>query len=457
MKRKDPAGIAPEVPVAQGALPLLGHLVPLARDPLGFLRDLATREGLLRVRLGPISAVVVCDPGLTREVLRRDRVFDKGGFYFKRAREMAGDGLATCPYSKHRRQRRLVQPAFHIARLPGYAQIMADQIDTVTRSWEDGQVLDALANTLTIASRTIVATLFSNTLPPSLLKQALDALTTGFDGVYKRLLLPPPLDRLPTPGNLSYHRANMRLRSIIDELIGERRAGNTDHGDLLSALLAACGPEDDGDDALSDSEIRDQVVTFFLAGTETTANTLAWALHLITQHPDVYDRLRAEVDQVLAGRSATYADLPRLDLTSRVISETLRLWPPTWMFTRTVTEDTQLGEYRLSAGTTVVYSPYLLHHRPDLYSDPCRFDPDRWTPDQRSSLPRDAFIPFGNGARKCIGETFARTETTLALATLTAQWHLHIVPGRMVQPAPSATLRPKDLHLRATRRPSLSI
>lgn len=436
------------------ALPLLGHLVPLVRDPLGFLRSLPGCGDLVGVRVGPAHAVVVCDPGLTWQVLCHDRVFDKGSFFFERVRELFGDGLLTCPYSRHRRQRRLLQPAFHPDRFPGYAQVMTDRISAVTGSWRHGQILDVVREMTTMTATTTAATLFADTLPSPLLRQACDDLTTLLTGVYWRSLMPPPLERLPTPGNRRYHQTNARLRQTLKEVITARNASTTHHQDLLGALLSARDPEGNNQ-GLSETEILDQVVTFFAGGTETTAYTLAWALHLLAQHPDISARLHAEVDTVLAGHPATHADLPQLELTGRVIRETLRLWPPGWILTRIVTTDSDLGGHHLPAGTTIVVSPYLLHHRPDLYEHPDRFDPDRWLPEAAQAIPRHAYIPFSVGARRCIGDTFGFTEATLALATITTRWHLQPVFGQQVRPAVAAALRPKGLRLRTIAKRSI--
>ncbi|XXX81532.1 cytochrome P450 [Sorangium sp. So ce134] len=427
--------------------------MPLLRDSLGFLMSLPEHGDLVRVRLGPFPATLVCDPGLTRHVLRDDRTFDKGGPLFDRARELIGDGVASCPHSEHRRQRRLLQPAFHPSRLLGYAQAFTAKIAEVTGSWRDGQVLDVPAEMLSISARVIGETMFSETLPAPVLHQALDDLTSVNAGVYQRMLMPPPLDRLPTPGNRRYHEARARLRHTLGGIIADRRASGTDRGDLLSALLAARDPDHAGvRQALSDAEIYDQVVTFFLAGAETTATTLAWALHLVAQHPDIEERLHAEADAVLNGGAAAHEHLPKLELTSRIITETLRLYPPIWLLTRSAVVDTHLGGHPIPAGTTIAYSPYLIHHRPDLYPDPERFDPDRWDGTRRPPPPRDAFIPFGGGARKCIGDQFGTIEATLALATLAARWHLRALPGQLVRPAVSASLRPHGLRMRASRR-----
>jgi cytochrome P450 len=441
------------IPTAQGAVPLLGHILRLARDPLAFLKSLPQHGDLVRVRLGPFTAVVVCDPDLTWQVLQDDRVFDKGGLFFDRVAEVGGDGLLTSPRSRHRRQRRLMQPAFHQYRLPGYAQTMTEQIAAVTDSWRDGQSLDVLEEMSTITTRILAATMFSNTLSPEVVRQVCDDFSTAVTGLYRRMLTPPPLDRLPTPASRRYYQARARLLNTVQGVIADRRASGADHGDLLSALLAARDP-DSGGHGLTDSELVDQVVTVFGAGVETNAAALAWALHLLAQHPDVNDRLQAEVDTVLAGRAAGYADLPALELTRRIITETLRVWPPAWILTRVTTVDTHLGDHLIPAGTNLFYSAYLIHHRPDVYADPDRFDPDRWLPERAKAIPRDAFIPFGFGARKCIGDAFGLTEATLALATITTRYDLEPVPGQRVRAAPGGTLRPHGLRMRVTARTS---
>lgn len=438
------------IPLAPGGLPLLGHVVPLLRDRLGFLRSLPEYGALVRVRLGPAEAVVVCDPGLTRQVLRDDQTFDKGGPLYDRARATVGDGLVACPYGRHRRQRRLVQPAFHASRLPSYAQIMTEQVTAVTGSWHDSTIIDVLAAMMAITSRTTAATMFSDATPTSTLSQTLDDVTVIFADLYRRMMTPPPFNRLATPANRRYEHARTRLRHNLECIAADRRGTGADHGDVLSALLAA--RDQDGGDSLTDTEVTDTLLTFFLAGTETTATTLAWALHLLACGPDIERELHAEVDAVLAGRPASYRDLPQLPLTGRIITETLRLWPPAWVVTRAVTDDTQLGSHVLPAGTTVVYSPYLIHHRADLYPDPERFAPDRWLSPEATTGLHGAFIPFGGGARKCIGDAFGTIEATLALATITTRWRLLSLPGQHVRPALSAALAPQGLRMRTVVR-----
>jgi cytochrome P450 len=443
--------------IAPGRLPVLGHLVPLLRDPLRFLRSLPAHGDLVQVDIGIARAVVVCDPELIRQVLRDDRDFDKGGLIYDRAREVLGDGLASCPHHKHRRLRRLAQPAFHTTRFSRYTQIMTERTAAATRSWHDGQILDVFDEMSSITSGILAETMFSNALSPSAIRQALEDLTTVIDGWYKRMFMPPPLDRLPTPANRRYERARVRLRGIVDGVIADRRADGTDHGDLLSALLSA--QDDDGamasDRPLSDAEIADQILTFFSAGAESTASTVSWALYLIACRPDIEQRLHAELAAVLAGDVATYTDVPRLELTSQIVMETLRLYPPFWLLTRKVTVDSKLGDCTIPADATVVVSPYLLQHRSDLHDTPEEFNPDRWAGAQQKGqrVSRDAFLPFGAGARKCIGDQFGFAESVLMLATIASRWRLAACSSRTVYPTRAATtLRPHGLRLRIAAR-----
>ncbi|WP_323179578.1 cytochrome P450 [Streptomyces sp. NBC_00654] len=439
------------IPPAPHAWPLIGHLVSLARDPLAFLKSLPAHGPLVRVHMGPVPLVVICDPELTRQALVDDRLFDKGGPVFDRFRDVLGDGLSSCPHHAHRRLRRLTQPAFHPDRLPGYARTMTACVEEVTGSWTPGRTLAVPTEMMSISSRVTAATLFSNSLPAAEFGQLIDDVRTIAGGLFRRMLLAPPLDRLPTPDNRAHQRAHTRLRHTCDRIIADRRADGTDHGDLLSALVTARDLEDGGR-GMTDAEISDTILTVFLAGTETTASTLAWALDLLARHPAIEQRLHSELDTVLRGAPASHADLPRLELTGRIITETLRLYPSAWFLTRTVTHDTHLGGHPLPTGTNLAYSPYLIHHRPDLHTDPETFDPDRWDP-ERPQPPRHAFIPFATGARKCIGDTFAMAEATLALADITARWSLKHLPGHhRTRPVLGASFGPGRLRMQATPR-----
>jgi pentalenene oxygenase len=293
---------------------------------------------------------------------------------------------------------------------------MTKHIAEITASWQHGQILDILPEMTTLTARIAVETMFSDALPSAVLPRVLNDLNDLLSSIYTRTIVPKPLDKLLILGNYRFNRARTHLQEIIHRMISNRRASGVNYGDLLSTLLTAREPTEG--QGLSDAEIIDQVMTFFLAGSETTAHALAWALYLLAHHPDVEQQLHAEVDTVLAGIAADFEDLPKLQLAGRVITETLRMYPPAWTLARTATIDTRLGKHSIPAGTILLYSPYLLHHLPDLYPDHHRFDPDRWTEGHCTPPSREAFLPFAAGARKCVGDTFAVTEATLALATL---------------------------------------
>jgi cytochrome P450 len=435
---------------APGALPLLGHALVLGRKPLDFLASLPAHGDLVRIKLGPWSAYVVCHPDLVHQILVNDRTFDKGGPTFDKARKVAGNGVGSCGHRDHRRQRRLVQPAFHRDRIPGYARVMTEQIAAVTQPWHDGQVLDVLAvmNALTMAVAT--RTLFTTQIDESTLIEIQQCATDFSTGIARQMVMPSELlNKIPTPGNRRFDRAQNRLRHHTGQLITNHRRAGIDHGDLLSMLLAA---RDDDGQGLADSEIHDQVLTFLLGGSETTSTALSWVWYLLGCHPDIQARLHTEVDTVLNGRIAEYHDIPKLELTGRIITETLRLYPPAWMVTRLTTTDTELAGQHLPAGTIVVFSPYVVHHRADLYPDPDRFDPDRWRNGNTHLLPRGAFTPFAGGARKCIADVFAMAETTLALASIATRWQLDPLPRARVRPAPRFVLAPRSFRMRLRQR-----
>ncbi|MYW01782.1 cytochrome P450 [Streptomyces sp. SID3343] len=443
---------AASIPLAPRALPLLGHALQLLRDPLAFITSLSGYRRMVRVRLGPSSAVMICDPGLTRQVFLNDRVFDKGGAIYDRIREVIGDGLSTCAYPLHRRQRRLCQPSFHPTRLTGYGEVFARAAQAKASTWRDGEVVDVTQDMMTLTTRATMETMFSGALPEETMRRALTDTSTVVSAFFRRMMTPALLRGLPTPKKRRYDEARHRLSATIEEIIAERRADATDHADLLSALIGAVDEESEGGEMrLSDSELADEALTFFLGGMETTAITLAWALHLLATNPHVQHRLQAETDEVLADNDGALdtRHLPSLGLASRVVTETLRLYPPAWMMTRTLREDAELGGVRLKGGSTIVLSPYLLHRRSDLYTEPNRFDPDRWlgvNPD------RATYIPFGAGPRKCIGDQFALTEAVLALTAIVARWHLAPIGDEPFRPKVETSLSSRGLHLRLHER-----
>lgn len=431
---------AQEVPRAPRAIPIAGHAISLARAPLKFLSGLPGYGDVVEVKIGPLRVIVVCDPMLTHQVLLDDRTFDKGGPLYDRVREIIGEGIASCQRPSHRRQRRVVQPALQKARIEGYAAQMSSQFAALAAGWRDGQTLDVVAEMVQGASRTIAATIFAGYLPEAQLAAMCGDVKTVLDAIPLRAFLPPGLTRLPTPGKRRFDQANARLRTSIGAAVAADRA---DHDGLLALLMDSPPGDERG---LSPAEIADNTMTLFLAGIDTTASTLAWALHLLAGNPDAEQLLHAEVDAVVPGGTATFTELVDLPVTARVLSESLRLYPPGWLFTRITTSATVLGGYAIPAGKIIAYSPYLLHRRPELHPDPGRFDLGR------ESAPQGAYLPFGAGARQCAGRDFAFTEATIALATIAARWKLIPVPGSQVRPSAGLALTPNGLRMRAIPR-----
>lgn len=411
---------------APGRVPLLGHGGAMLRRPLEFLASLSAHGDLVEIRVGPWPFHVICHPELAHHVLTSDRVFDKGGPLFSRLRELVGDGLASCPHARHRRQRRLVQPAFRGDRLPGYAEVMTAQTLAMTERWRHGQVIDLKDHLLTLSARTLARTIFTAEHCEAAVAAAVPYAQMITGGVTRQLLTPALLKSVPTPGKQRFDRLTAQLREAVREVVERYRRDGVDRGDLLSMLLA----EQDGD-RLTDDEVFNEVVTMVIAGVETVAITLNWVFRLLYRHPESERRLHAEVDRVLGGRAATWADLPSLELTGRVITEALRLFPSDWLLTRVTTEDAELAGRTLPTGSIVAYNGYVVHQRADLYPRPTVFDPDRWV-DQRA--PRGGFLAFGGGGRKCVGDVFGLTQTTLALATIAGRWRLAPARPSRVRP-----------------------
>jgi cytochrome P450 len=359
---------------APGAWPLLGHVPRLVRDPLGFLTGLPVHGDIVDVKVGLTRASVVCHPELVHQMLLNDRSFDKGGALFERMREFAGNGVGTCLRAEHRRQRRLVQPAFHPSRFPGYAGVMVEQVTSETASWADGQILDVRHTMARITSRVLTRCLFSTLESEMTTTTFIDTADELMNWLLPRVLTPSALDWVPLRSKRHFNRACARLRAFSTQIIADRRQTDTDCGDVLSALLAA---HDEDGSALSDSELVDQITILYIAGSENSAATLAWVFHILTSHPDVEQHLHTEVDTVLADRPATFDDLPRLPYTRQIIDETLRLQSIAWMVTRVTTTNTALGGHLIPTGRTLVYSPYMIHRQPRTHTNPGRFDPDR--------------------------------------------------------------------------------
>ncbi|GGW28599.1 cytochrome P450 [Streptomyces xantholiticus] len=428
------------VPRAPGGVPLLGHALKLWRDPLGFLNSLRQNGELVRVDLGTMPMYVATSARLVNEVtVKQARSFEKGRL-FDRVRPLVGNGLANAGGETHRKHRRLMQPLFHHQRIAGYAETMSRRVLALAESWTPGQeiAVEQVMGEYTI--ETLAETMFSADIG----RPAVEAVRRNFPVILKYMLIraasPRFLDRLPIRPNREFDAASESMRRVIDEVIATtRESGQADRPDLLSVLLAT--RDADTGEGLTDTEVRDELVTILFAGTETTASTLSWAFHELARHPDVEKQLVAEIDEVVGDRAVTIEDIPRLPGVKRVLDEVIRLYGVTLLMRRTTTE-VDLGGYTLPAGAEVAFSLYALHRDPDLYEDPDRFDPDRFLPERWAGRGREEFVPFGSGNRKCIGDAFAWTEATIALATILRRWKLRPVPGHTPRAAASAMAHP---------------
>jgi cytochrome P450 len=335
----------------------------------------------------------------------------------------------------------LAQPAFYRQRIATYAADIVGKAGSFRDRWKPGQQLDLSPEMMHLTLDIIAKTLFDSDVAAEV--EEISREVNAIMGLYNFLVVVPLAEMLqhyPLPGMKRFRRARARLDAIVYRMIEEHRRDDRHGGDLLSMLLAA--RYDDGS-AMPDLQVRDEVMTIFLAGYETIANALTWTWYLLSQNPEAESKLHAELASVLAGRNAGYDDIPKLNYTEMVLSESMRLYPPAWAMGRLALEDFSLGSYFLPKGTTVFMSQYIMHRDRRYFPDPERFDPERWRPEAKAERPRYSYFPFGGGARQCIGESFAWIEGILILATLAQRWRPRLVPGHRVEPQPLITLRPK--------------
>jgi cytochrome P450 len=440
------------VPRAPGHLPLLGHMVRLWRRPFDFLTKLPELGPLVRVDMGTLPIYFVTTPELTHELLvTKQKSFDKGRF-FDRLRDLAGNGLATAPREIHHRNRRIVQPVFHHHHLVRYATAMSRQAQALADSWKPGQELDMTKVMADYSIQVLSETMFGTDINRRAVETTLRYVPVIFKNLLYRAIMPRFLDHIPVPANRHFMDASRRLKDVTDEVIlaarTRQRAIAQDEPDLLSLLLEAS--HDETGEQLTDREIRDELITFLNAGVETVAATMAWAWYEIASHPEVEQRLVAEITSVVGDRPVVFEDLPKLTYTRQVISETLRLHAVTLLMRRAVAPVTLAG-VDLPVGTELAFSLYALHRDPRFYPDPDRFDPYRWDGEDEKTR-RIAFVPFSAGTRKCIGDGFAWAETTIALATILPRWRLRLRGDHTPREVIAAVVRPDKVPVTALPR-----
>lgn len=439
------ARIDKDVPGPRGYR-LLGVFPRARQNPLQFFLSAARQYGdVVFLRMGFHRVYLISHPSLIKHVLE-DNVhnYRKGG-RIEEIKPLFGEGVTTSEGDLWRRQRSLVQPAFHRQHLARLDTLMTGATAAMLERWGSaaacGQPLDCAVEMMRLTREIALTALFSADV-----REEADAvgraLATVLEHINHRLWAFLDLtERLPTPRNRRFQQALRTLDTFVHRMIDEHRQGSKASGDLLAMLLGSRDPETGA--RMSDTQLRDEVMTLFVAGHQTTANALAWTWYLLSQDLDVQCRLRAELASVLGGRTPTYQDLPKLTYTRMVIEEAMRLYPPTWITARTPIEDDEIGGYRIPANSVVLLSPYVTHHHPDFWENPETFDPKRFTPERAANRPRYAYFPFGGGPRVCIGKGFALMEAQLIVAFVAQKYHLALVPGYPVEPHPMMTLQPR--------------
>jgi cytochrome P450 len=434
-------------------VPILGNMVELGRNRLAFLLEVHRKLGETGIlHVGRLPVVSLTKPEHVHAVLvEHADAFEKGRAY-EYLKTLLGLGLVTSSNELHRRQRKLVAPALAHRRVMGYAGTMVELGELWQRRWVDGTVIDVAEEMMGLTQAIVAKALFSaNLLAES--SELSEALTVSNEWAGHELshLVHLPL-WIPTPTHRRLKRAIERLDRTIYRLIRERRAAGDDTGDVLSMLLAA---QDESGGGMTDRQVRDELLTLFLAGHETTANALSWSFHLLSEHLDVYQRMQAEIDQQLGGRPPTTEDLPHLPYTLQVLKEAMRIYPPVYLIGRRAVQDVPLGDFLLEAGSLVFVNIYGMHRRADLFPDPGLFNPDRFTADNERKIPKNAFLPFASGPRNCIGAHFAMMEGHLLLAVLAQRVTLERRAEHPVVEQPLITLRPKHgLQMMVRRRAS---
>lgn len=438
------------VPLAPNRLPLIGHALPLLRQPLDFMKALRDTGDLVRVDVGTLPIYFVTSAELTHELLvTKARNFDKGRFFI-RARTLVGDALPTAPSAIHKRHRRLMQPMFHHARIAGYADVMATRAQAMADAWQPGQTVRVDEELAQFSVATLAETMFSAEISRPAAEAVIRDVPILLKNALVRTVTPRLMDKVPIPSNRRFDTAATRLRKVIDEVIAvAHQQGDEDNEDLLSLLIAA--RDADTGDKLSDREVRDELVAIMFAGTETTASTLAWTFHELAAHPEVEEALLAEIASVVGDRPITFDDVPKLEYMDRVLREISRMHSVPLLM-RQATAPVELGGAQLPVGTELAFSLYALHRDARLYDDPERFDPERWLPERGAKVPREGYIPFGAGNRKCIGDGFAWTEIVITLATVLRRWRFQKVPGHTVREVASAVAHPDSLPMTVTPR-----
>jgi len=431
-------------------------------DPINTLSNISLESGdISYFKLGRELVYLINNPDYIEKVLIYDHRNFKKGKRLQTAKAVLGEGLVTSEGDLHNRQRRLIQPIFHLKQIIVYSNTMTDYATRMRDRWKDGEIVDISEEMMRLTLGIICKSVLNYDIE-SEAQEVGKALTTVRK--YSKRLQSPighVLDKIPVlPAVRGARKAKKELDSLVYQLIADRRRreqgynniGKSHDEDLLSRLMEAQDSDSpiNNQEKMSDKQVRDEVMTIFIAGHETTSNALTWTFYLLSQNQDIETKLHNEIDSVLGhsignniGRTPTADDIPKLQYTEKVLRESMRLYPPVWTIGRRVENDYSVGEYTIPAGSSILMSQYVMHHNPRYYKEPYQFNPDRWTEEFKSRLPRFCYFPFGGGIRGCIGEPFAWIEGILIIATIAQKWSMCLLPSHRIKLDPAITLRPK--------------
>jgi cytochrome P450 len=425
-------------------------------DPIKSLQSISYKYGdISYFKLGRQDVYLINNPDYIEKVLVYDHGNFKKGRRLQIAKALLGEGLVTSEGDLHTRQRRIIQPIFHPKQITTYGKVMTDYASTLNMKWKDGATVDILKEMMHVTLSIICKSVLNYDVESE--TEEVDRALTISRNYSKRLQNPlgQVLNKIPVLPNVKGARqARQKLDKLVYSLIKERREGlesnDKNYDDLLTRLIQAQDSTQSG----STNKITDEVMTIFIAGHETTANALTWTFYLLSQNREIEKKLLEELESIFDRDSApTVEDIPKLKFTEKVLRESMRLYPPVWSLGRFVASDYTLDKYTVPAGSTIMMSQYIMHRDPRYYNEPDRFDPERWSSEAKSSLPRFSYFPFGGGIRACIGESFAWMEGILLIATISRQWKMHLIPGHRVELDPGITLRAKyGMKMRLERR-----
>jgi cytochrome P450 len=430
------------IPPGPFAYPLLGNLLEVRRDPLRFLTNCARSYGdITRYQILRFPVYLFSHPDDIENILVTQAHNFKKGRIAQASRSLFGNGLLLSEGTYWRRQRHLMQPALAKKRISSYAPLVVQLTQRMLASWQEGETINIQAEMIGLTMQIIAQALFGAQLDQEV-REARAALNVFLQNFRTRVNFGMTLpERLPTPGNRRLYKAIRSLDEIIFDIIQQRRRNPNERDDLLAILLNA---RDEDGNPMTDRQLRDEVLTLFIGGHETTATALTWAFYLLASHQLVEDRLVEELNNTLGGRIPKVDDMLQLTYTEKIVKETLRLFPPAWGLSRLALQDCEVGGYTIPASASVVVSQWVVQRDPRFFPRPEEFLPERWTDEFEQNLPRFAYFPFGGGPRVCIGSFFALQEAVLVLACVAQRAHLRLVAGQKVEPWATLVLRPKN-------------